>query len=178
MTRLTPLVVLLLSIPALANDPFKKGTFELSLTANYDAPIRYSDEKLSSATLAGGYYFADRWSVSLRATGFHIDQEADGGTGIGADLFLRWHFIATEDFSLFIDGGGGRQWHSVASPPGGTTYNWTGRGGLGATVRLADRLHLLAAARYFHYSNGHEHGANKNPGHDGIEISAGLMLQL
>ena len=61
---------------------------------------------------------------------------------------------------------------------GGTTYNFTARVGPGVTYRLFDNAHLAAGVRYFHNSNGDQHGRGKNPGYDGVEYYVGMIFTL
>jgi len=61
-------------------------------------------------------------------------------------------------------------------PTFGTTYNFTARVGPGVSYRISDDVFLLGGARYFHLSNGNQHGRIKNPSYDGIEWYVGLMF--
>jgi hypothetical protein len=63
-----------------------------------------------------------------------------------------------------------------AVPEFGTHFNFTAKGGAGATWRLTDSLHLIGGARYFHLSNGNLHGRDQNPSHDGVQYWAGVMV--
>ena len=180
-------MVCAVTIPSAKADPtptpatpaaFPKGTFSLELEASYTNPIRFSTNEFITLSAAGGYYFWDNWSVSLRGEYMHVNQDfgendADGG---GAGVLLRWHVINVDRLSFYIDGGGGLSWFNKAVPTFGTTYNFTARVGPGLSYRISDDVFLLGGARYFHLSNGNQHGRIKNPSYDGIEWYMGVMF--
>lgn len=169
------------------DSPFDKGTWTLSLTGGYITPIRYSEDKFVNLNLGAGYYFHDNHQANLELEGYYSDEREEVpydefGPGDSQDviigglgLLLRWHFLARERFSLFLDGGGSITDANVAFPSGGTHFNFTGKIGLGASLRLDERMHLIGGARYFHLSNGQIRKSDDNPGYDGIQIWAGLM---
>jgi len=161
------------------SDPFSKGSIALELEAAYTDPIRFSTDQYFAGAVGLSYYFADNWSASIRAHGFAVQQEfGDDTTGGGASILLRWHFLRSENWSLYIDGGGGLAWSNDPIPFGGTTYNYTGRAGGGVSFRVTDHIHLLAGARYFHLSNANQHGRQNNPSFDGVEYYVGMMFTL
>ena len=165
---------------ASAATPFEKGLFSLALEGSYTSPIRFSTNEFITGSGAVGYYFIDNWSVWLRGEGMHVNQDfgindADGG---GAGVLLRWHVLNVDRFSFYADGGGGLSWFNTAVPTGGTTYNFTARGGLGVAYRMTDDLYLMGGARYFHLSNANQHGRVKNPSYDGIDWYMGVMMML
>lgn len=181
------IVVLIAPSSALAGQPagghfsFSQGTWALEISASHGEPIRYSDEEVFTAALGVGYYFLDDMAIIGRATFVSIDHEPGSfpvdAVGGGVDGLLRWHVLHIgDDFTFYLDGGGGRFWTDEPSPPGGTTYNWIGRAGLGATWKIGERTHLIGGARYYHYSNGDVHGRINNPGHDGVEGYVGLVF--
>ena len=159
-----------------AAEPFARGSWSFELFTAYSAPIRYSEEDVYSAGAALGYYLFDDFALLGRVSAVGVDQPvSDDAVGGSVELFIRWHLLTVERFTLFLDGGGGRMWTDTPTPRGGTPSNWTGRVGLGATLRLSDDLHLIGGARYLHYSNGDVHGRERNPGYDGVEGYVGLM---
>jgi hypothetical protein len=161
---------------ARAEEPlFPKGKWDIELDGFYTAPIRFSHEYPAGGEIGVGYYLFDNFAAIVSGSGFVIGQDVEDATGGSVNASLRWHIFRLDRFSLFIDGGGGRMWLDEASRPGGTTYNWIGRVGGGITYRLSDHWDLIGGARYYHYSNGDEHGRAKNPGFDGIQFFGGVM---
>jgi len=175
---LSPVPLAMVEAPR-ASIPFSKGSITLEIEAAYTDPIRFSTDQFIGGTVGLSYYFADGWSASILAHGFAVHQEiGDDTTGGGASVLVRWHFIRNENWSLYLDGGGGLVWSDEPIPFGGTTYNYTGRAGGGASLRVADNIHLLAGGRYFHLSNGNQHGRENNPSFDGVEYYVGMMFTL
>ncbi|HEY7115312.1 MAG TPA: acyloxyacyl hydrolase [Tepidisphaeraceae bacterium] len=163
-------------VPAAAK-PFAQGTKSFQLETSYTPPIRFSTNEFATGTVGVGYYIFDNHCLTLLAHGMHtnqeFDQDADGG---GVSVMGRWHFYNPGRFTFYFDGGGGYSWWNNAVPVGGTTYNFTARVGLGAGYRLFDDTYLTGGARYFHLSNGQQHGREKNPSYDGVEYYVGLLF--
>lgn len=157
--------------------PFPKGMWTLEIEGSYTAPIRFSTDEFATGTVGVGYYLFDNFSVTALGHGFHVNQEAQNDTdGGGASLLLRWHLLNLDRFSFYLDGGGGLVWTQDPVPTGGTTYNYTARAGGGISWRLKEDVYLLGGARYFHLSNGNQHGRENNPSFDGVEYYIGLMF--
>jgi hypothetical protein len=170
--------VLLSCAVARADDhssPFAADKWSLELTGSYTTHVHNSREHVDTLTLASGYYLIDKLAIGGRASGLVVDQVGENAEGLALELFFRYHWLTVDRLSLYADIAGGRMWTDTATRPRGTTYNWTGRTGLGAAVRLSQRLNLIGGVRYSHYSNGNEHGRDKNPAYDGLETYLGLM---
>lgn len=158
---------------------FAKGTWTLEVEGSYTPPIRFSTDDFATGTVGVGYYLLDNFSVTAMGHGFHVNQEAGNDTdGGGASLLLRWHLINLDRFSFYLDGGGGLVWTQDPVPTGGTTYNYTARAGGGISWRLKEDVYLLGGARYFHLSNGNQHGRENNPSFDGVEYYLGVMFAI
>jgi opacity protein-like surface antigen len=97
------------------------------------------------------------------------------GFAASLGLNLRKHFFIRDPFSIYIDGGMGMIRADGQFPDGGTNTNFTLQGGLGATYRLSDSLHLVGGVRWFHISNARRHGEDGNMSTDGPAVYAGLM---
>jgi hypothetical protein len=157
--------------------PFAQGTKTLEFEGSYTTPIRFSVEEFATGSVGVGYYVFDNHSITLFAQGFHVSQAFGESTDAGAVFVMGRSILYNLDkFSFYIDGGGGYSWANAAVPIGGTTYNFNARAGLGLAYRLADDAYLMGGARYFHLSNAHIHGSEKNPSYDGIEYYVGLMF--
>ena len=162
--------------------PFEKGSWVLQPTVSFingDEGFFGDTVEGGSMHLGLGYYFDDGWGAYVSVAGYHMDQhdadaDVDGG---GFDLMLRWHFLRREHWTVFIDGGGGLVRFDGEFPAFGTHSNFTARVGLGATVRIAEDLHLIGAVRYFHLSNAARHGQDENPSVDAVELSVGLVWE-
>jgi len=154
---------------------FPKGTGAFELNAAYVQPIRFSDDHFYGGNVAGYYYFGDEVAVGAELEGYFVDQVRDDTALGGASVVIRWHFLAQERFSLFVDGAFGVSYADAEVPEGGTHFNYTPKGGGGATFELRDNLHLIGGARFFHLSNANLHGRENNPSQDGIQYFVGLL---
>lgn len=162
----------------LGGDTFRKGTWSVEAEGAFVQPIRFSEDKLYQANFAAGYYFGDDVSLNAEVAGYFADQPNDDTGILGGGLLLRWHFLQAERYTLFVDAGVGVTIAEAAVPEFGTHYNYTGKGGVGATIRLRDDLHLIGGARFFHLSNANLHGRDQNPSHDGVQYYVGVMFTL
>ena len=164
-----------------APSPFEPGTWSLSLAGSYITPIRFSEDELATVDVGVGYYFAENNQINLELQGYYSDDREylDGGGGDvwigGIGLLGRWHFLARQNWSLFLDGGGSVLYANRAFPAEGTQFNLTGKVGLGASLRIGDDTHLMGGARYFHLSNGQIRKSDDNPSYDGIQVWVGIL---
>jgi hypothetical protein len=154
---------------------FPKGTGAFEVNAAYVQPIRFSDDHFYGANVAGYYYFGDEVAVGAELEGYFVDQVRDDTALGGASVVIRWHFLAQDRFSLFVDAAFGVSYAEAAVPEGGTHYNYTPKGGGGATFELRDNLHLIGGLRFFHLSNANLHGRENNPSQDGVQYFVGLL---
>jgi hypothetical protein len=157
---------------------FAKGTWTLELTAGTYDDVFDSDEDQHIGTLGGGYYFADRHCFRMELTGWDLDAK-DGNpdaSAFGGNLGLRFHFLEHQRVSLFLDGIAGFYYADRKFPPGGTHFNYVVGGGLGATLRVYENVHLYGAARYVHASNARIHGDDENPSVDAFGGYAGVLF--
>jgi hypothetical protein len=140
--------------------------------------VRFEDAEVSAIHAEAGYYIFDNFSLSVRLGGLRISQIGEDATAFNAEVVARWHMLRLGPCTVYADVGGGRLWADHATRSGGTTYNCTARVGPGLTVRLADGVHLMGGVRWLHYSNGNEHGIDRNKAFDGVEYYAGLLITL
>ena len=161
-----------------AGDDFKLGTWAVEVDASYITPIRFSRDKFYEGSFLASYYFGDDVSIGAEIQGYYVDQPEKDAAILGGGPYLRWHFYEAERFSLFADVGIGATIADRAVPAGGTHFNWTGKGGVGATVELRHGVHLVGGSRFFHISNGNLHGRDQNPSQDGIQGYVGVMFTL
>ena len=155
---------------------FPRGTRAFEANAAYIHPIRFSDDKFYGGNVAGHYFFGDEVSLGLELQGYFVDQVFEDTALAGANIVLRWHFFAADRFTLFVDGALGAAVAEEEVPEGGTHFNYTPKGGGGATFKLRDDLHLIGGVRFFHLSNGNLHGRDENPSQDGVQYFAGVLF--
>lgn len=166
--------------PAAASElrnPFDQGTWNFSLTGSYVTPIRFSDDKLTNLSIAGGYYFWDNHAVNVELQGYYDDRPDGAERALigGVGLLFRSHLLTRDRWSVFVDGGGSVTYADHEVPQFGTNFNFIGKVGLGASFQLEERTFLMAGARYFHLSNGQIRGRDDNPSYDGVQFWGGVM---
>ncbi len=112
-----------------------------------------------------------------------LKRDEDTGAPLGDDAFawsagvnLRHHFAVWEGGSLFFDVGEYAIQADTDVPDDGTSFNYLFLCGGGVTYRLADNVHLMAGARYFHLSNAGREGGDVNPSNNGVQVFAGVMF--
>ena len=157
---------------------FAKGTRTLELSGGSYDDVFDSGEKHHIGTVGAGYYFADRHSVRAELTGWDLDAKDgnDDTTAFGGNVGLRFHFLEYHRLSLFAEGSIGFYYANRKFPPGGTHLNYVTQGGVGATFRVYDNVHLYGGARYVHASNARIHGGDENPSVDAFGGYAGVMF--
>jgi hypothetical protein len=98
---------------------------------------------------------------------FYFNLKGGDATGLNPALLIRWHFLESENWTLFLDGGIGVLFSTDDVPEGGTSFNFTPRLGVGFTRRLTDAgLRLEGGVRWHHVSNARITGDSNNPSRD------------
>lgn len=155
--------------------PFPKDTWTVEASGGYVGPIRFSDAGFTTASVGANYYFGDGVALGAALDGYAVQQFGEDSAGGGLSLGSRWHALRFQRVTLFGDAIGGVNEFTVRTPPFGTHFNYTAKVGVGLTVRLTDRFHLIGGARYFHLSNGTLHGRDENPSYDGVQGYGGAL---
>lgn len=113
----------------------------------------------------------------IETSGWYFDQPGDNAFGLNVCLVFRWHFLARDTWSLYIDGGGGVLVSTDLVPEGGTGFNFTPRIGVGGTFQLGQSPNrLVAGVRWDHISNARINGEDRNPSRDGVMVYAALQF--
>lgn len=143
--------------------------------------------------------FADRFAgtpfdMPMGAVGF--DTYIYDNIGVGAELGemyapqpnpawgtslsfnIRGHFLTGDGWTIYGETDLGLSLFDAASPPGGSRGNFLVGAGGGFTLRLTERIDLMAGARFFHLSNAGLIGQHHNPSFNAAQGYAGLMFKL
>jgi hypothetical protein len=105
--------------------------------------------------------------------------------GFSIRPFARFYAVNKPGWQLWFESGGGLICFTDNFPKPtvedgrmGTPFNGTTKYGIGASVRLYDKVHLLLGARHLHISNGNSKGVDRNPSHDSNGAFAGITWGL
>jgi hypothetical protein len=139
------------------------------------AALGKTTHKVYAGHVGLAYYFIDDLSINFEGVGYFIDHSNHTG-GAGVNLLPRWHYLARDEWSLYLDGGWGLIYTRDTLRNPGTHFNFTVQAGAGATYDLSDRLMALGGVRWFHISNGRIRGKNRNVGFDSPLFYMGVML--
>ena len=163
---------------------FPKGTWDLAFHGAYHETERKGDETVASATGSAGYYIRDRLSIRGELVGYDLDNkagpsdaDADDAMGIGVDAGLRYQFIEYRRLTLFAEIYTGVLYSHRDFPEDGSHLNFNLHGGVGATFRLHDDVHLIGGVRHLHISNARLRGEDENPSFDGPGAYVGVLFR-
>lgn len=121
-----------------------------------------------------GYYLVDNLALNIEGVGYFV-YHAHNSAGGGLDLLPRWHYLAQDNWSMYLDGGCGSIYTSDTLRDPGTHFNFTLQRGADATYNLTDRLAAMFGARWFHISDARIRGKNRNVGLDSPIFYVGVM---
>lgn len=132
-------------------------------------------------TWAASYFLEQNFSVDFELAGLYFNQPKDEPPdtfGGNFNILFRWHFVAKEDWTLFVDGGAGLLAVADEVPYGGSNLNFTPQAGLGATLDLGPNTdgRLLLGLRWHHISNARTRGNDENPGRNAPQIFIGVSF--
>lgn len=110
----------------------------------------------NQALFGGGvsWFFIENLSFDMELNGVYYDNE--GGTdswAVGPTLIFRWHFLARERWSIYVDGGAGFQYATNPTPPDGARFAFTPQVGGGVSFEVAHNVRMLIGVRWRHVSN-------------------------
>ncbi len=125
---------------------------------------------ISNISFGKTYYVTDGLGLNgeilaMLPRGERVGVDADA-EGIGAFFALRWHFLRTKNWSLFLNHGIGPVLFVEEFPPGGTKLNGLIQYSLGVNTRLGISTLLTLGIRHIHISNG-KGFVDDNPSYDG-----------
>ena len=133
-------------------------------------------DSISNAQLGAGvsWFVVDDLSIDVQANGDYFSQSGPSAWGGDVELLFRWHFLARDTWSLYVDGGCGLMWTSHDVPPDSASFNFTPQAGAGMTWEIAADTRLMLGARWFHASNANT--GSPNPSYNGVFAYAGVSF--
>lgn len=156
---------------------FEKGAWTFQTYGGYFNDLGPYDVEWGFASVGASYYFVDRMSLGLEASGFGISQPDNNAAAVSLGVVFRHHLVDNGTSSLFVDVAFAPFAATDDTPASGTQWNYVTQAGLGMTQRLGGGSHLMAGVRFTHLSNADLEGDDHNPALNGVSFYAGLMFR-
>lgn len=148
-------------------------------TAAWSAVAGFADDFDGTAIVlvnAGvDWFVADHVSFGVFGEAMSVSQDPDDALGGGGGVRVRWHFAVEERFTLFAEAGCGMAAFDGDVPSDGSSFNFTPRASLGATVGIGEGARLSAQVGWLHLSNAQT--SFENPGIDALAATLGLSWE-
>jgi hypothetical protein len=133
-------------------------------------------DSISNGQVGAGvsWFVVDDLSIDVQVNADYFNQSGPSAWGGDVELLFRWHFLARDTWSIYVDGGCGLMWTSHDVPPDSASFNFTPQAGAGMTWEIATDTRLMLGARWFHVSNANT--ASPNPSYNGVFAYAGVSF--
>lgn len=157
-----------------AQAPFARGTRVLTATfgASHDADIG----RIRVVQVSAGRYVCNGLAVHIGLNLAYADPAAQpNGIQGGPEVGLRWHVLAGRDWSAYVESSVATVLHEHPLTANSLHFNFDVEGGVGATRRVTDTVHLMGGLRWHHLSNARVRGESRNLGYDAPMLYGGLM---
>jgi hypothetical protein len=114
--------------------------------------------------------------LTARAPLYYVSQRGVDGFILGASAGIRGRVYRRNRTSLFLELDVGICEADTVVPPRGTRANYLAMGGVGVTIRVRRDVHILAAMRWTHVSNGARAGRSRNPDIEAVGPQVGVVM--
>jgi len=164
--------------PAIA-DPFARRGWHLEVSAHAASETwTYNVSHETLFGVAAGVTYGLRDGVVFIASGplYYVDQRGADAYLLGATFGVRRRIYRARRASAYLEIDVGVSKADAITPPKGTQFNYLAAAAAGASVRLRDGLHLLAALRWIHVSNASLAGPSRNPNTEAIGPQVGVLI--
>ena len=133
-------------------------------------------DSISNAQLGVGvsWFVVDDLSIDVQVNADYFHQSGPAAWGGDVELLFRWHFLARDTWSLYVDGGCGLMWTSHDVPPDSASFNFIPQAGAGVTFDIATNTRLMLGVRWFHASSANT--GSPNPSYDGVFAYVGASF--
>jgi len=152
----------------------KEGTWRWGFSGGFAEDIKDSNNTLKILGVEYEYFVDDNLSLDLGLFIMDVDQVNENAKGLNFTLQLRWHFIAKESWSMFLEGGAGLLRTSENVPSDGSRFNFTPQAGVGFSFDIGNNNRWLIGVKWHHISNANTY--SNNPGRDSIMIWTGISF--
>ena len=152
----------------------QEGSWGWGVHGGYARDMKHHENELALLGIEFDYFIEDNLSLDIGLNILDVTQAGDNTDGLNFTLQLRWHAIAKENWSFFLEGGVGMLWTEDNVPSDGSDFNFTPQVGLGFSFDAGNQARWLLGFRWHHISNANTH--RTNPGRDSIMIWAGITF--
>jgi lipid A 3-O-deacylase len=152
----------------------QEGTWRWGIHGGYAEELNHNENDLILLGVEFDYFIADELSLDIGINLIDVTQTGDDTDGFNFTLQLRWHAIAKEDWSFFVEGGVGLLFTEHNVPTDGSDFNFTPQVGLGFSFDANDSARWLIGLRWHHISNANTH--RTNPGRDSLMLWVGMTF--
>jgi hypothetical protein len=152
----------------------KPDTWRWNLSVGAGFHVTDADNMFGVAGCGFTYFIVERVSAEFELNGMHVYQQGDDAIGPNLNLILRWHILAEESWSFYLEGGAGVLLTTEDVPRNGSSFNFTPQLGVGVTTDIGSGRRFFAGLRAHHISNANTF--EENPGRDSIFIYAGISF--
>ena len=152
----------------------QEGTWRWGIHGGYAEELKHNENDLILLGVEFDYFIADELSLDIGINLIDVTQTGDDTDGFNFTLQLRWHAIAKEDWSFFVEGGVGLLFTEHNVPTDGSDFNFTPQVGLGFSFDANDSARWLIGLRWHHISNANTQ--RTNPGRDSLMLWVGMTF--
>jgi len=152
----------------------QRGSWRWGIHGGVGEDMKHNENELILLGVEFDFFIADKLSLDIGLNLIDVTQTGDDTDGFNATLQLRWHVIAEEDWSFFLEGGAGLLFTEHNVPSNGSDFNFTPQVGLGFSFDAGDSSRWLIGFRWHHISNANTH--RTNPGRDSLMLWAGITF--
>ena len=175
----TQLLAQTAAAPSVSDDPFARRSWNLELSShvafetwNYNT----SREEMYGITAGLTYGLGKGIVLTARAPLYYVSQRGVDGSLIGVTTGIRGRIYRYKSASFFLEIDVGISEADTIVPPRGTRFNYLALGSGGATIRLTPGVHMIAAMRWAHISNGGLAGRSRNPDIEAVGPQLGVLV--
>jgi Lipid A 3-O-deacylase (PagL) len=165
--------------PMPADDPFARRSWAVELTGQVELETwNYNTNHEELYGLITGLTYGLGKGVVITATApvTYVSQRSVDGLLLGGTIGVRGRVYRRTRLSIYWEFSVGVSQADTVVPPRGTRFNYIAQGGGGVTLRVAHRLHALAAVRWIHLSNNGLAGRDRNPDIEAVGAHVGVLL--
>jgi hypothetical protein len=165
--------------PSIPGNPFSRHGWHVEFAYHAAAETwnyNISREEMHGVSTGLTYGLREGLVLTARVPLYFIDQRGIDGLLLGATAGVRGRVYRYRRVSFFLELDVGISEADTDVPPRGTRFNYLAMGGGGVTVGLRPGVHLLAAMRWGHVSNGGLAGRSRNPDIESVGPQLGVLL--